>query len=290
MSTKAIDRPIPSDAVSNTAVCRLCGQTSALRFSRRDSDGYHVSYYECSFCRSLQTEDPHWLSDLYAEHAQRLLTPGSEEQNPDLDTWAVERTLYCRMAIYLFWKLSGLSKPSDKLLDWGGGPGLLVRMLRDIGIDAYNHEAYIRNHFSAGFSRSNNETYKFVTAFEVFEHFAKPKSDLEGIFSLEPEVLLISTGIYRNQGADWPYLGLPKSAHVFFYSDEAFKIIGRTFGYSVARLPRSLTLFTRTPVPRTRLLLIRNILSRPRLGEILLAAKTKPSLADQDHAYLSMIR
>ena len=156
-------------------------------------------------------------------------------------------------------------------------------MLRDVGVQAYNYDRYVRNHFASGFSKSDEDRYDFVTAFEIFEHFTKPKSDVEVIFSLQPSVLLISTGIYEGQGPDWPYLGPAKSAHVFFYSEEALRWIGRIFDYKVARLPRSMALFTRTPVAKARLVLIQTLLSRPRLAEILFVAKRKYSLSIEDN-------
>jgi hypothetical protein len=268
---------------ADTIECRLCGGTSKSRFSRRALDDSEVSYYECTLCLSLQTEEPYWLKELYADAQEAARRPGSEEENPDLDTWAVERTLYCRMVIYFLWKLGGITKSEDRLLDWGGGPGLLTRMLRDVGIQAYNYDRYVRNHFASGFGRSDGDRYDFVTAFEVFEHFAKPKSDAEVIFSLQPSALLISTEIYKDQGPDWPYLGPAKSAHVFFYSDEALRRIGSIFDYKVVRLDRSMALFTRTPVAKARLMLIQKILSRRRLAEILFALKHKYSLSGEDN-------
>lgn len=259
-----------------TIECRLCGGIGEFRFSRRATDGDEVSSYECTSCRSLQTEDPYWLGEVYSHNA-------SKQEAPSLDTWAVERTGFCRIVVFFIWKLGGISNTGDKLLDWGGGPGLLVRMLRDVGIDAYNYDKYVRNHFASGFSRSEGSRYNFVTAFEVLEHFPNPKSDLEPIFALQPSCLLISTCLYKDQGPNWGYLGPAKSQHVFFYSDEAFRLIGRRYGYRVVRFPQEMTLFVRQPIAKTRLAFINMLLAKPHLAEIVFALKRKWSLSTMDH-------
>ena len=258
--------------------CRLCGKSAEFSFIQTATDGDEVKCYKCSSCLSLQTEVPYWINDCYAD------TSGADtDQLPDQDTWAAERTGFCCVAVYFIWKLAGLSEVKDKLLDWGGGPGLLVRMLRDIGIDAYNDDKYIKNHFASGFGRADNDRYNFITAFEVFEHFTNPKSDLELIFALQPSLLLMSTGIYTDQGPEWPYLGGAKSQHVFFYSEKALEHIGNQYNYHVVRLPKQMRLFVRQPISKVRLGIIRYILGRTHLAEILFALPRKKSLASQDN-------
>ena len=260
-----------SDAIS----CRLCGAQADFSFSRRARDGDEIKCYECTSCHSLQTQVPYWLDDEYAAAAAYTY--------PNLDTSAAERALRGRIAVCFLWKLCGFSSPEDKLLDWGGGPGLLVRLLRDVGIDAYNYDKYAKNHFASGFSRSDEHRYSFVTAFEVFEHFANPATDLEAIFALQPSFFLISTCIFKNQGPDWSYLGPAKSEHVFFYSERALQLIGRRFGYQVFRLPHEITLFFKSPISTTRLRLANLLLSNDHVAEIAFALKRKWSLSEADN-------
>ena len=61
----------------------------------------------------------------------------------------------------------GLSE-QEQVLDWGGGDGLLVRLLRDAGLDAYHHDRYADNLYAAGFEGDPTKRYSMVTAFEVF--------------------------------------------------------------------------------------------------------------------------
>ena len=254
--------------------CRLCGAPAAATFARRSDDGSEIHCYTCTACGSLQTEQPYWLSEVYAA--------ASSPARLDLDTSAVARCLFNRIVVALLWKLGGFANGRDRLLDWGGGPGLFVRLLRDVGIDAYLYDKYARNHYATGFVRTEDTQYAFVTAFEVFEHFPDPEKDLEALFALQPSFLLISTSLFSGQGPDWPYLGPPKSEHVFFYSQAALALIGRRFGYDVLRMPHSLALFHKPGLSNIRLRVASRLIAHPRLAEFVFAVKRKWSLADED--------
>jgi len=254
--------------------CRLCGAPTAFGFARPTDDGGEIRCFVCTACRSLQTEPPYWLDDVYAAAAS--------PSRLDLDTSAVARCLFNRIVVALLWKLGGFANGRDRLLDWGGGPGLFVRLLRDVGIDAYVYDKYARNHYATGFVRAEDTRYSFVTAFEVFEHFPDPATDLEPIFALDPAFLLISTSLFTGQGPDWAYLGPPKSEHVFFYSEAALALIGRRFGYEVFRMPHAITLFHKPGLSTTRLRWASRLIAHPHLAEIAFALKPKWSLADED--------
>ncbi|HWH83020.1 MAG TPA: class I SAM-dependent methyltransferase [Burkholderiaceae bacterium] len=255
--------------------CRLCAAPANFKFARQAKDGDDVRCYECSACHSLQTEVPYWLEAEYAASAA--------DTHLNLDTYAADRSLRSRTAVYFLWKFAGFKSPQDKLLDWGGGVGLMVRLLRDAGIDAYLYDKYAKNHFASGFIRSEHDSYSVVTAFEVFEHFANPVVDLQAVFSLDPALLVISTGVYTNQGADWPYLGPAKSEHVFFYSEQALELIGHRFGYGVIRLRHGMTLFFKDPIAAQRLRWAGRLLSRDYLADIAFALIRKRSHCDADN-------
>lgn len=262
-------------ASAATIDCRLCGSPSHLKFSRSDADGSKVSCYECAGCRSLQTETPTWLASEYARSAR-----------PDflnLDTYAADRTQRGRTAAYFLWRFGGFARSAHKLLDFGGGVGLMVRLLRDVGVDAHLYDKYAFNHYASGFAASEAQHYEVVTAFEVLEHLPNPSVDLEAIFGFDPSLLVISTCLYSGQGPDWPYLGPPKSEHVFFYSNEALHLIAARFGYAVMPLRNDVALFYRAPVGRLRLRLVAALLSRNRLAELLFALLQKPNCCDHDN-------
>jgi hypothetical protein len=223
---------MPSDRSTLTSdeACRLCEGHLVPQFSRLVLHKYEVRYLECNRCGSLQTETPHWLDDAY----------GSNLSN--LDTGAVQRNLQNLAAAYLISKLFGVRNA----LDFGGGDGLLCRLLRDYNVNCYVKDRYAVPTYSQGFSEPDFAAPDLVLAFEVFEHFATPSRELEDLFRLRPMVLLASTAIYGDQRADWWYLASESGQHVFFYSEKAVQMIAKRFGYS-SLLSGGFVLFVRKP-------------------------------------------
>jgi len=93
-------------------------------------------------------------------------------------------------------------------------------------------DKYASPTYSQGFSEPNFAEPNFVLAFEVLEHFAAPATELADLFQAHPRVLLVSTGLYRQQPEDWWYLAAESGQHVFFYSEKAVSMIADRFGYS----------------------------------------------------------
>jgi hypothetical protein len=179
----------------------------------------------------LESELPYWLEEAY----------GSKRQIPDLGI--AQRTLYLKNLVFWVSTILNISE-SDKVLDWGGGNGLLVRMMRDMGINAHLYDLYAKNFYAVGFEFKENESYSMITSFETWEHFVEPNLEIKRFFDLEPEFVLISTGLYTSQDHTWGYLTPLSGRHVFFYSREARELIAQTYQYDI--LTRGyLTLFSK---------------------------------------------
>ncbi|MEQ1850956.1 MAG: class I SAM-dependent methyltransferase [Chthoniobacteraceae bacterium] len=200
--------------------CRLCGGRVDVAFSKKVMGKYDVAFLRCMECDSMQTESPYWLEESYA----------NGRRGEDLH--AVGRCQRAQMTIYFMARLLGLGK-SARILDFGGGNGLLVRMLRNIGLNAYRSDKYAENCFAVGFEDEPGARYDMVTCFEVFEHLPFPQRDLEEIFGRKPQMVYASTCLYRGEGASWDYLCANSGGHVFFYSMKAIEWIGKRFGYDV---------------------------------------------------------
>ena len=82
-----------------------------------------MDYYECASCGYVQTESPHWLAQAYSSAIN------------DSDTGIMKRNLYNRRII--LGALHLLGETSGAMLDCAGGYGMLVRLLRDDGVDAF---------------------------------------------------------------------------------------------------------------------------------------------------------
>ena len=167
------------------------------------------------------------------------------------DTGVVARNLGLRSLCFLLFKALYRGHVGT-VLDYGGGDGLLVRMLRDAGIDAYYFDKFGQGRYCRGFEAQPTQRFDAVTAFEVLEHLANPAEDLDAIFGRSSDLVLVSTLLYQGQGADWWYLAPETGQHVFFYTHDAMRIIAERFGYDVVG-SNQFTLFSRERLRPQRL-------------------------------------
>jgi hypothetical protein len=195
--------------------CRWCGGRVVALFSRRVLGKHNVAYLECTDCKSLQTEASYWLEDAYRHSLAAL------------DTGAAQRNLDNLAASYAICQILALRN----VLDFGGGDGLLCRLLRDYGINCFVEDKYAPPTYALAFTAADFDTPELLLAFEVLEHFQNPQVDLKSIFDRRPRAILASTQIYRGQGSDWWYLTPETGQHLFFYSDVALREIAQSYGY-----------------------------------------------------------
>ena len=196
--------------------CRLCGGSTAEIFRKNVLSRHDVVYEECQNCQSVQTEKPYWLAESYSDGNLAVKDTGAAQRV--LTNWAL--TLFVARIL-----------GARCLLDFGGGDGLLCRLLRDNGLDAYSTDRFAKATYGAGFQKVPAETIDLLTAFEVLEHLPEPAKDLCEILSLSPRSFLGSTGIYRKQDENWWYFAPQTGQHVFFYSDSGIEQLARMSGY-----------------------------------------------------------
>jgi hypothetical protein len=193
--------------------CRLCDGTLRAVFSLKILKKYIVAYFECLNCKSLQTELPFWLEEAYKSN----LT--------DLDIGAAQRNLRDCVATYFVAKSIRL----QNAIDFGGGDGFLCRLLRDYGLNCFVYDKYTHATYAAAFTQPDFVQPDLLLAYEVAEHLINPRIEFERMFSVDPKVLIMTTGIYSGQGPRWWYLVPDTGQHVFFYSQEALQWIARAY-------------------------------------------------------------
>jgi hypothetical protein len=200
--------------MNDAGLCRLCGGLLTRQFNLVVLRKHDVTYYECQSCDSLQTENPYWLDEAY------------DHSLSNLDTGAAQRVLRNLAAAFAVAKLFGL----NNAVDVGGGDGLLCRFLRDYGINCFIKDKYAIPAYAQGFTNPDFDVPELVFGFEVMEHFRDPQIDLDALFGTRASVVLVSTCIYSNQREDWWYLAPEGGQHVFFYSENALKLISQRYG------------------------------------------------------------
>jgi len=198
-------------------MCRLCGGGLEYKFQLQILNNYMVSYYRCSTCFSLQTEEPYWLDEAYL---------GVNKRNND--TGAVQRNINNFVAAYC---VSKIFKLKD-IVDIGGGDGLLCRLLRDAELNCYVDDKYVQATYADGYTVPNFLNAELVLSFEVIEHFPSPSLNLSQLFSLAPQVVMLSTLVYEDQDSGWWYLAPDGGQHIFFYSKKSFTLISKKYGYN----------------------------------------------------------
>jgi Methyltransferase domain len=210
-----MNKSFESEAAESS--CRLCGGSLQREFSLRVLDKYDVDYLKCRKCDSLQTEHPYWIKEAYTSSLSFL------------DTGAGQRNLTNLAAAY---SLSRLLHLND-VLDFGGGDGLLCRLLRDYGINCFVDDKYAAATYASAFTTPNFLRPGILLAFEVLEHFEHPQKDLKALFQSNPHAVLASTEIYTGQGADWWYFAPQTGQHLFFYSEKALHLIAESYNYTL---------------------------------------------------------
>jgi len=212
--------------------CRLCSSAISGQFANAKIFERHVQYYECKSCGYVQTEEPTWLDEAYASPI-----------NPS-DTGIMARNL-SNVGLVLA-SLTLMKERRGKVVDYAGGHGFLVRLLRDKGIDAFWADPYSENLVARGFEYSG-EGASLVTAFEAFEHFVNPVEEMERLLAISPNILLTTTLAPRPapQPSDWWYYGLDHGQHIGFYRVETLQYLAEKFGLNLLSNGVTTHLFTK---------------------------------------------
>lgn len=212
--------------------CRLCAYEITHSIFRGRNPWADVDYYECPRCSYVQTQQPTWLSAAY--------------ENPinASDTGIMVRNLANLELVISTLALLGCRR--QKVVDCAGGYGILVRMLRDKGFDAYWNDPYASNLLSKGFDYTGGEA-GLVTAFEAFEHFVHPLAEARKLTSISANIL-ISTNLIPSPAPlpnQWWYYGLGHGQHIGFFRVETLKYLAQVLGLALLTDGQSLHLLSK---------------------------------------------
>ena len=198
--------------------CRLCGGILLDKFELKVLGKYDVQYKECTQCLSLQTETPYWLDEVYGQ-----------DNLSNTDTGAVQRNLTVFTVCYTLFRLLNFKN----IIDFGGGDGLLCRLLRDHNANCYVKDKYATPTYAQGYTEQDFIKPDLIMAFEVLEHLSNPMTELDEIFAFNSDAALFSTEIYKNHTQDWWYLSAESGQHVFFYSYKSLEMIAEKYNYDL---------------------------------------------------------
>lgn len=215
--------------------CKICGSTSKHIFSAQVLMRYQVQYFECPQCDFVQSEEPYWLDESYSSAI-------NEE-----DTGIMKRNIQsCNVVLAT---LLLLGKTKGKVVDYAGGYGILVRLLRDEGVDAFWYDRYCENLVARGFEFSG-ETAELATAFEAFEHFVEPMQELDSIFGISKNILFSTLLIPQPAPPtdQWWYYGFEHGQHISFFRAKTLRFIAKKYDKVLVSDGFSRHLFTDAPI------------------------------------------
>src|SRR5262249_39177480 len=118
-------------------ICHICSELADPFAKAKLLGKYDIQYFQCKSCGFVQTERPYWLGEVYS----------SAINNSDIGLISrnISFARSTRAVILAFFNSDA------RFMDYGGGYGLFVRMMRDLGIDFYWSDKFCENLFAKGF-------------------------------------------------------------------------------------------------------------------------------------------
>ena len=195
---------------------------------------YKASYFLCPRCGFVQIEEPHWLSESYSEAITAT------------DIGLLSRNTY--YAVICGAVITCLFNSRASFLDYGGGYGIFVRIMRDAGFDFHWKDRFCTNLFARGFEApaAGKQQYELVTAWEVMEHLVDPCSEIRLMFEHSGSILF-STELMppsKPRPGEWWYFTPEHGQHISFYAAQTLSYIADKFGARIYSDGRSLHLLT----------------------------------------------
>lgn len=217
--------------------CKICNSISSEVFKAKVLNKYIVSYLQCSNCNFIQTEIPFWLSEAY----QSAIT--------DLDIGLIYRNINFSNVVESILLKNNIDS-RGKYIDYGGGYGIFVRLMRDKGFDYYRQDIHCQNLFARYFDITdinNYGTFDLLTAFEVFEHLEFPEKDLEIMLSFSDNILFSTELLPENKPMpdNWWYFTPETGQHISFYTLKSLQLLGEKYNLHFYSNSSSMHMFTK---------------------------------------------
>lgn len=256
-------------------ICKICGSAAPVLFNSKTTilQKYPIDYFRCSKCDFIQTEKPYWLEEAYNSPITSL-DIGLISRNI-----AISRPL--SSLIHSFFNKDGA------FLDYGGGYGMLVRMMRDSGFNFYRFDSYCDNLFARHFDLSDTPIRKFelLTAFELFEHLENPLEELQKMLQFSDSVFF-STELAPNTKLsspdDWWYFAPETGQHIALYSEKSLRALAAKVDCNYYTDGRTLHLITRRKLNPTMF----RLAIHPKIARVVTKAAGQKSLLSRDFNFI----
>ncbi|MBD2751869.1 class I SAM-dependent methyltransferase [Spirosoma sp. BT704] len=199
--------------------CPICESSVSAYCTAKVLGKYNIQYFRCNHCNFIFTENPFWLDEAYNSAITKL------------DIGLINRNEFVLPIVQSV--INKWCNPDAQFIDYGGGYGMLVRMLRDRGFDYYRQDIYCPNLYADLFDITDTNFFKgeLLTAFEVFEHLINPVTELEKMLTLS-DTILFSTEVQpfdKVTPESWWYFTPETGQHIGLYHRKSLQALADRF-------------------------------------------------------------
>jgi len=192
------------------AHCPICRARASNVFSVRIRNEQSEPLFRCSECSFCFFAQHDWLERSF-----------SEDLN-ELDLGSVAR---CLLVADFVTAVFPPRRSGYAALDWGGGDGLLTRLLRERGINCVWCDPHVKPRFVGDSIHEPNSRVDVTVVSEVFLHLTDPVSELRSLLSLSDVVIVTALVPPKKLDDQWWYLMPETGQHVSFYPQTALQAL-----------------------------------------------------------------
>ena len=216
--------------------CPACDSPLEYFDSALVMERYEATYYRCPRCLMVHNVETPWLEESYSNAIHTS------------DTGLLRRAQKLSAMTSAVLRFEGLR--DGRFLDWAGGYGVFTQMMRDKGFDYWQHDDYATPLFAAQFGDDGEGDFELITAFEVMEHLADPRTQLAPI-AARTERMLFTTCLLPSptpRVADWWYYMPTVGQHISFHTVDSLQAVAEHLGFRLTSNGSNWHMFHREPL------------------------------------------
>ena len=260
---------------SKSSVSPMTGEPCQFIFTHRVLGKYDADYFFDPKCGYIFAHSPLWLGEAYNSAISALDTGllARNIRNIEVVTKSISQDSLC----------------CSRGIDLGGGLGLFVRGMRDLGFDFYWVDAYADNALARGFEGDIGD-YDIAVSFEVLEHVPNPIAFLiDAKARYKFSTCFFSATCFAEDAIpspDWWYWAFDTGQHISFFSLRSLRWMANELGMDLYHVKDDVYAFSTRTISSQRLSLLRRA-ARKLFRVLALSTKgERTSLTMPDHFLL----